>query len=194
MRRDNFIPDSQVAVYRSRGRLPHWFVDFATYTVSLRLKDSLPRDIAIRLFETRAHLVGKARNDAERVMIERNFALQFDSYLDQGYGSCLFRKLGGSMASILARRDGHDYFLHAWCVMPNHLHTLLTIRRGLDLPGIVNAWKGVFSHENRTGPVWQREYFDRIVRSPEEFEREAIYIRRNPDAAGLKDWKWVSPP
>jgi hypothetical protein len=37
----------------------------------------------------------------------------------------------------------------------------------------------------------QREYYDRLVRSEEEFYRIVNYILENPEKAGLRDWRWV---
>jgi hypothetical protein len=31
------------------------------------------------------------------------------------------------------------------------------------------------------GPIWQRNYFDRIIRNDREFSRAFVYIGRNPE-------------
>ncbi|HET8798405.1 MAG TPA: transposase [Thermoanaerobaculia bacterium] len=191
MRHDNLIPFNQTAVYRSRGRLPHWFMDGAIYTVTFRLKDSLPRQIARLLVEERARIIAGARNASERAALDHAFVRQFDAYLDAGHGSCILREHGEIMAETLIRRDGVDYVLHAWCVMPNHVHVMFSVEHGENLPWIIKAWKGTAAHAIRRGSIWQREYFDRIVRSTIEYERESAYIRRNPEKAGLRSWRWV---
>ncbi len=191
MRYDNFISNHQIAVYRSRGRLPHWFIDHATYAVTFRLHDSLPREVAGRLYEERARIIRMARNASERAGLEQTFALQLDSYLDAGHGSCLLRESGQIVADTLRHLDGRQYALHAWCVMPNHVHAMFYVDRGLDVPEIMQAWKSTSAHAIRRGVIWQREYFDRIVRSSREFERERDYIRGNPAKAGLVNWPWV---
>ena len=40
------------------------------------------------------------------------------------------------------------------------------------------------------GVFWQREYYDHLIRSEEEFERVIRYVTENPAKAQLKDWKW----
>ena len=62
-----------------------------------------------------------------------------------------------------------DYTLHAWVVMPNHVHALLTPSTGETLSGIIHSWKSFTAHQmgrnKRLGRVWQDEYFDRIMRN-----------------------------
>jgi len=37
----------------------------------------------------------------------------------------------------------------------------------------------------RSGPLWQRDYFDRLVRDEKHFANCVRYIRRNPEKAHL---------
>jgi len=43
----------------------------------------------------------------------------------------------------------------------------------------------------RTGPFWQREYYDHIIRDEKDFHRLAKYILDNQMRAGLEKWEWV---
>jgi REP element-mobilizing transposase RayT len=69
------------------------------------------------------------------------------------------------------------------------------------LARILQHLKGASSLEinralERSGRIWQREYFDRIVRSVTDFNRKAQYTEYNPVKAGLgskpEDWPWSS--
>ncbi len=53
---------------------------------------------------------------------------RIDKYLDQGYGNCYLRDPGIAklVQDSLLRYDGVRYNLFAWCVMPNHEHSLIT--------------------------------------------------------------------
>lgn len=91
--------------------------------------------------------------------------------------------------------------MRAWCVMPNHVHAMAYVERGRTLAQVVHAWKSFTAHAinktlGRTGPVWQREYFDRFIRDEAHYFATIKYIERNPVAAGLvdeaADWKWSS--
>jgi REP element-mobilizing transposase RayT len=75
--------------------------------------------------------------------------------------------------------------------MPNHVHLLFSTSDGRSVPKLVQGWKSVSAHRIGLGSIWQREYFDRIVRSEREFEETRRYIRDNPSKAGLADWQWV---
>jgi REP element-mobilizing transposase RayT len=75
--------------------------------------------------------------------------------------------------------------------MPNHVHVLVHIERGADLPKVVHSWKSYSAHQIGLGVIWQREYFDRVIRSPQEYSDTRAYIRNNPGKAGLRDWPWV---
>ncbi len=83
---------------------------------------------------------------------------------------------------------GH-YRLHAWVIMANHVHVLLT--PGIHPRQLVASLKGTTArHANqllgRTGqPFWQAECYDRWVRDEEEFRRICSYIENNPVKAGL---------
>ncbi|HEV7239019.1 MAG TPA: transposase [Thermoanaerobaculia bacterium] len=95
------------------------------------------------------------------------------------------------MAQTLRHFDGERYELHAWCVMPNHVHAMFYLERGSDLEKVLHSWKSYTAHAIDRGVIWQREYFDRVIRSPEHFNETRAYIRNNPAKAGLVNWPWV---
>jgi len=87
--------------------------------------------------------------------------------------------------------------LGTWIVMPNHFHAILIIHsRGGSRPapttpikplgGLIGAFKTVSSkHINllrRTDgiPVWQRNYYEHIIRNEREMDNIAKYIETNP--------------
>ena len=74
--------------------------------------------------------------------------------------------------------------------MPNHVHVCMEIIPGQLLPDLMASWKGYMSREinrhlGRNGTLWQKGYFDRLVRDWEHFGRVIRYFRRNP--AGLPE-------
>lgn len=80
-------------------------------------------------------------------------------------------------------RFGH-YRLHAWVVMANHVHALLTPE--IDPTRLIASLKGTTARAankvlGRTGePFWQAECYDRSVRDEDEFRRICTYIEENP--------------
>lgn len=93
---------------------------------------------------------------------------------------------------VEAVRDGearfHRYELHAFVVMPNHVHLLVT--PGVTAKQWLGPLKGFTAYRaNRTlsrhAPFWQDESYDHLVRNEEEFRRAQRYIEHNPVTAGL---------
>ncbi|MCU1261200.1 MAG: hypothetical protein JWO80_4085, partial [Bryobacterales bacterium] len=84
---------------------------------------------------------------------------------------------------------GRDYLLHAWVVMPNHVHLLLTPQE--EVSRLLRKLKGATARQAnkllaQSGQsFWQDESYDRLVDGPEEFRRLANYIVQNPVRAGL---------
>jgi REP element-mobilizing transposase RayT len=191
LRHDNFIPTPKLVRIASRGRLPHWLVDNAVYFITFRLRDSIPREIALDLLAERERMLRNCRTSGERAKLDHAFSIRLDTYLDQHSGSCLLREHGALVAAAIKHFDRTRYELHAWCVMPNHVHVMLHVQRGDDVPKIVHSWKSFTAHQIGLGVIWQREYFDRVLRSPQEFSDTQAYIRANPEKAGLGDWPWV---
>ncbi len=97
-------------------------------------------------------------------------------------------------------RSSERYELHAFVVMPNHVHILVT-------PSVTSSqWlgpmKGFISHQanklmgTHGKPFWQEESYDHLVRSNVEFERIRRYIEGNPVTAGFvstaEEFRWSS--
>ena len=82
----------------------------------------------------------------------------------------------------------HDARVYAYCFMPDHLHLLVHGGTRTFLPDFVHDFKqvtgGAFS-KTTGAQLWQRSYFDHIVRSEEGVLRVARYIAANPVRAGL---------
>jgi REP element-mobilizing transposase RayT len=98
--------------------------------------------------------------------------------------------------SLAVRR----YDLHAFVVMPNHVHLLITPLQ--DVTKITQSLKRFTGREgNRMlgavdRPFWQEESYDRLVRDEQEFHRIVHYIHWNPVKAGLaakpEEFRWCS--
>ena len=104
-----------------------------------------------------------------------------------------------SVRSMVMGHCLHDHgiklYVHGIVVMPDHVHLIFTpLRDGLGhvfgLTEIVSSMKGASAHTlnkalKRRGPVWQREYFDYILRSDESIASKVQYISENPVRHGL---------
>jgi REP element-mobilizing transposase RayT len=183
--------------------LPHLEVDPGIYFVTFCLKDSVPKKKVAKVSKQRERNVDRLYragklNSANLYEINKEYFEQVDGLLDMGVGSRMLAK--PEVASIVAgafeffHRDRYD--LDTWNIMSTHAHVSVQTRQGHWLSDIVHSWKSYTANEinkllDRKGnPVWQPDYFDRLVRTKEELDRVRHYIWHNADSVGRHDWKW----
>ena len=87
------------------------------------------------------------------------------------------------------RRQGR-FELHAFVLMPEHVHLLLTPAPGVTLERAIQFIKGGYSHAltaelGRMGEAWQRGFTDHRVRDSSDFDNHLGYIHENPVKRGL---------
>jgi len=95
-------------------------------------------------------------------------------------------QIADAVVSLISALENFD--LHAFVVMPNHVHILMTPE--VELRFVMRLIKGRSARManlllKRSGPFWQDESFDHWVRSPREFDRIRNYIEQNPVKACL---------
>ncbi len=176
---------------RHRGRLPHWEKKCGVYFVTFRTADSLPKQ---RLSEIRAELRKCGKPDRIRQR-------QFEELLDRGSGACPMNdpRCAEVIADTLHQFDGKQYRLLAWSVMPNHVHLVARLLPGATLSQVLHSLKSFTAKRinailKRSGSVWQREYYDRLIRDADELNRAVSYVVRNPEKAKLPNWRWYENP
>ena len=185
--------------------LPHWTCDRAVYHVCFRLADSVPQSKRNEWIHERESIIENARRlqrdltAEEEKNIRHLYSERIEKYLDAGYGDCLLARpeIAELVASALKHFNGERYLLHAWCVMPNHVHVIVEPVTGWELSKIIHSWKSFTAHEankrlNRSGDFWQRDAYNHIIRSEKEYFFQVQYTWENPDKAGLRDWVWRS--
>lgn len=188
----------------SRGKLPHWEREGGRYFVTFRLADSLPPEVReqieaerLDIIRTAEHL-GRELSDSEEVQLLRLHSEKVEKFLHAGSGACYLRddRCAKIVADAVGHFDGKRYDLHAWCVMPNHVHVVFAAKPGHSLSSIMHSWKSFTANQcnkvlDRTGAFWMDESFDRLIRDDSEFDRFVTYALNNPVKAGLKSWRWV---
>src|SRR5271168_2855134 len=103
----------------SRGYLPHYDTEKLLQSVTYRLADSLPQE-KLRQLEDELHDHPANRREAER-------RKRIEAWLDAGLGCCALRhpEVARYVQDSFLHFHGERYQLHAWCVMPNHVHVLI---------------------------------------------------------------------
>jgi REP element-mobilizing transposase RayT len=173
----------------TRRRLPHMHLPATPLFVTWRLFDSLP---------LHRYFPGVTMTSGE-------IFVAFDRLLDRSVsGPCYLSHDGVAQVVVDAihynAAELKHYELHAYAVMPNHVHLLITPLVEPRL--LMRSLKGITAKRanqllNRTGQTfWQEESYDHLVRNGLEFERIQSYIGLNPVKAGLaatpEEFKWSS--
>ena len=122
-------------------------------------------------------------------------------------------RIASLVAESIHYRDGKDYDLVAYTIMPNHMHIVYGIGQydllerpenaealsGKQVSGIMMSLKRHTALQankilDRTGSFWQDESYDHVVRDGEELARLIEYVLDNPVKAGFvdnrRDWQW----
>jgi REP element-mobilizing transposase RayT len=199
-----------------RGYLPHIVKPGASYFVTFRLADSLPREVLAKLeaeLQTCSADIPICQSHSSHTSspspsqlkpdLDRERRKQIESFLDRGTGTCWLKdeRIAAAACTTLKYFDGKRYELREWVIMPNHVHVIVRPINGWTLSAILQSWKLKIATDankilGKTGQrFWQPES-DRIIRDADEMLRVRRYIRRNPVNAGLciqeDHWKWSS--
>ncbi|HWA82607.1 MAG TPA: carbamoyl-phosphate synthase large subunit [Fimbriimonadaceae bacterium] len=183
---------------RQGAYLPHWAQENAIYSVTFRLTDAVPSHVANQWREERerfeAMRAQRALSPREELEWKKLQSEKVEAFLDSGHGACLLADGGAGelVSKALKHFDGVRYKLHAWCVMPNHVHVVVEPLGEQSVPKILHSWKSFTSHEIGKGEIWQSEYYDHLIRNGDDYDRCIRYVESNPASAGLRDWPWAS--
>ena len=169
-------------------RLPHYHAIDRPIFLTWRLHGSLPKN---RSFPS--------------VITSGQAFVAMDRLLDNARTGPLYLRqpeLAAMVVDAIHYREqdlGH-FQLHAFVVMANHVHLLITPR--VEVSRLMQSLKRFTAREGnrmlgRSGqPFWQDESYDRLVRDEVEFKRIARYIEMNPVKAGLvsmpDEYPWSS--
>ncbi|MBO5727085.1 MAG: transposase [Oscillospiraceae bacterium] len=73
-----------------------------------------------------------------------------------------------------------------YCIMPDHVHLMVVLtgrHGGRPLPEVIKRFKSYTDHLYREisgAPLWQRGYYDHVIRNQQDFDAAAEYIQTNP--------------
>jgi REP element-mobilizing transposase RayT len=111
--------------------------------------------------------------------------------------------------ALLAREEAVRAILEAWrmndhwlvgryVIMPDHLHFFCSPRVvETSLRNWMQVWRACATRGwnwAEEKPIWQKDFFDRELRSGESYAEKWRYVVENPVRAGLveraEEWKW----
>ncbi|MBI4697120.1 MAG: transposase [Gammaproteobacteria bacterium] len=118
----------------------------------------------------------------------------------------LVREIELLRSSVRAVRSKYPFRIDAWVVLPEHMHCILTLPRGDS--DFSMRWRLIKSAFSRTIPateirsrvrreagergIWQRHFWEHLIRGDEDLRRHVDYLHANPLKHGLvprvSDW------
>jgi putative transposase len=98
--------------------------------------------------------------------------------------------------ALMEATSQEPFQVYAYCFMPDHLHLLVGTSADANLLGFVKSFKQstgwwfrnrYLAGSLKTSPtsLWQKSYYDHVVRCEEDLVQIAKYILGNPVRAGL---------
>ncbi len=94
------------------------------------------------------------------------------------------KKTVGKHIRILSECCEKEKFsVWAYCFMPDHIHLLLTAKENSELIKLVTAYKRLsgYEYKKKTGKnLWQKSFYDHILRKEENITQVVRYILENP--------------
>jgi putative transposase len=92
------------------------------------------------------------------------------------------------LKTIFDYRDQGRFQLHAFVVMPDHLHAILTPAPEVSLEKAVQYIKGGFSfHLKSKFDVWSRSFNESQILAGEKFDACKTYIEQSPVRSNLSE-------
>jgi putative transposase len=220
--------DPNVELFITHRDLPHWYQEGAATLITFRTADSLPVAVLLRvrqeLREWLAYrrlpeaLVNSIFSTGGTKLINQHFAQMLppdlrselsarchcliEMSLDECHGKCLLRRpeLAKIVADSILHGNGTAFDLDSFIIMPNHVHALVSFRKGFGLSVVGQSWMRFSARRinqvmSQKGEFWQAEPFDHIIRSEQQFVYLQKYIEANPKRACLGPdeycyWNW----
>ena len=213
------MPSMSTDIPFHRRHLPHFYPPDAIYFVTSRLADSLPQSVIDRAKEERESLRSHERGATRGYSGLPPYidAIEWwEKIIERGSKDAHLltdTRIASLVAEAIHFRDRLDYDLIAYTIMPNHVHLVFGIGKydvlehpadGVPLSGkqvsaIMMSLKRHTALEankllERSGPFWQDESYDHVVRDSEELSRIVEYVLDNPVQACLaqsrRAWPW----
>ena len=193
-----FNADRPLRVYYRH--LPHWRQSGATYFVTFRQADSIPKAVLAEWLDVRQRWYRAQGLDSEwlktdtdrfatayakilpgvRQAFERQQARFLHDELDRAHGSCVLRHAAPQQELIESLSHFHAarFWLGDFVVMPNHVHALIQPFDGLELEDLLGSIKKWTSR--RIGH-WLTAHPDTIPPDEPQYERDRFWQQESYD-------------
>ena len=120
----------------------------------------------------------------------------------------LLRHIDELREGVRTVRRKHPFEIHGWVVLPDHLHCVIALPPGdadfatrwrlikLLFSRAIPAeeWRNPARHKRGERGIWQRRYWEHLIRDEADFAAHMDYVHINPLKHGLvtrvRDWPY----
>jgi putative transposase len=95
------------------------------------------------------------------------------------------------IATLFQHRDKNRFQLHAFAVMPDHVHVLITPATNESTAKCIQYNKGSNSFAARQqspGEIWHSGYHEHRIRDAYDYGTQLLYIQNNPTRKQYEDY------
>lgn len=94
----------------------------------------------------------------------------------------MFNDYGNKLNNILMSFENEKYKIDYYQIMPNHIHFIVNIKddKLIDLSRAISQIKSKCTNLIKYKNLWQKNYYERVVRDEKEYNNIVKYINENP--------------
>lgn len=195
-----------------RRNLPHIHPIGATFFVTYLLHGAIPKPLLRKLKGEHELTISELKQKGAETAIDKErkrYFLRIDKALHSSKSVPLLlnkKVIAQTVKDSLHVWDGKKLELVAYCIMPNHVHAVLTPfsepsgKTAVYLQHLMESIKKFSAGKcnsllgKKGQPFWQHESYDRVVRDRKELYNIISYTLDNPVKAGLckerSGWEW----
>lgn len=151
-----------------RRNLPHWQPPKAKYFITFRLAGSLPAKKVRKIKSLQKELTQQSElgDGKSTTQINRKIFQKYEQLLEQGTRNRYWlrqKNIATLVCEAIEYRNGKQYDLYAYCIMPNHVHIAFKLLQseGIERPvtKILQSLKQFTAKKankilNRSGQFW----------------------------------------
>lgn len=185
-----------------RRKLPHLQPPDGMFFITFRLKGSLPGHLMEVLSDGLKMSLEQYQDDkVKQKQSKEDYYEAIEETLDRNeFGPSFLNETYAAqiVKDSLHFLDGKDYKLLCYCIMGNHVH-FIAYKFNKPVNHVMDSLKTFTAREinkalGRTGALWQREYYDRLIRDRNDLSNKVDYVLNNPVKIGQvthwQRWPW----
>mgnify|MGYP000918752908 FL=1 len=114
-----------------------------------------------------------------------NLFWEEESIFNLGIGDLVLTNIGEIIKRGINDINNHykNVKVHKYVIMPNHIHLILVLEgempKSPSVPRVIQQLKGIITKEVGFS-IWQRSFYDQIIRNEKQYEEIWNYIDTNP--------------